>query len=120
MDWGLISFTKTGRIYLRPRLLLPFTFHIAAAILNLVLRFSWAANRISGLKNQHPSHLILLLELAEVFRRSVWNIFRIEWEIIVKQSVATVSKSIDDYKPGNSIDTLSMSQSSKLKGTQMI
>jgi len=97
MDWGLISFTKTGRVYWRPRLLLPVTFHIIAAAINLVLRFSWAANRIPYFQSLHPSHMILIVEIAEVFRRSMWNIFRVEWEIIVKQTGATVAKNLDDY-----------------------
>ena len=97
MDWGLISFTKTGRVYWRPRLLLPITFHIMASVINLALRFSWAANRIPYFQTLHPSHLILIVEIAEVFRRSMWNIFRVEWEIIVKQTGATVSKTLDDY-----------------------
>jgi hypothetical protein len=28
----------------------------------------------------------------------MWNIFRVEWEIIVKQTAATVSKNQDDYR----------------------
>lgn len=96
MDWGLISFTRTGRVYWRPRLLIPFAFHIIAAVVNFILRFSWAANRIKGLQNMHPSHLILLVELAEVLRRSMWNIFRVEWEIIVRQNAAATAKNGDD------------------------
>ena len=45
----------------------------------------------------HPSHLILFIEVAEVFRRAMWNIFRIEWEIIVKQNILTVAKNTDEY-----------------------
>lgn len=28
------------------------------------------------------AHLVFLLEAAEIFRRSVWFIFRIEWEMV--------------------------------------
>ena len=72
-------------------------FHIIAAIVNLVLRFSWAANRFEIFATLHPSHLILFIEVAEVFRRAMWNIFRIEWEIIVKQNILTVAKNTDEY-----------------------
>jgi hypothetical protein len=96
MDWGLISYTKKSGFFFRPRLLLPVTYHIVAAIINLILRFSWAANRIKALEHIHPSHLVLLIELAEVFRRAMWNIFRVEWEIIARQNAAATAKSIDD------------------------
>ena len=29
--------------------------------------------------------LFMFVELGEIFRRAMWNIFRIEWEIIVQQ-----------------------------------
>ena len=29
--------------------------------------------------------IILMIELGEVFRRAMWSIFRVEWEVIVRQ-----------------------------------
>lgn len=85
MDWGFVSFTRDGRMQLRQRCLWPQLTYFLAFILNFVLRFSWAANRIPGLRVLHASQLVLMVELAEVFRRAVWNLYRIEWEILVQQ-----------------------------------
>lgn len=88
MDWGLISICRNGDgsfISFRQRFLLPTFLYIPASVINLILRFSWTANRVLSLKYLHASHLILLVEVAEVVRRALWNIFRIEWEIILKQ-----------------------------------
>lgn len=85
MDWGMITFFRTGKILTRQRLLLPWIIYPPAIIINLLLRFSWAANRIPSLSHLHASHLILLVELGEVMRRAMWNVLRIEWEVIVQQ-----------------------------------
>lgn len=50
--------------------------------MNLCLRFSWAANRLPLFAGLPPAQLVLLLEVAEIFRRSLWFIFRIEWEMV--------------------------------------
>jgi len=83
-DWGLLQFTREGRVYGRQRTMFPVAVYVLACIINLVLRFSWAANRIPYFAAFHASHLVLIMELAEVFRRSMWNFLRIEWEIIVQ------------------------------------
>ena len=85
MDWGLLSFSRDGRIYRRQRMLLPFYSYCFAVVINLILRFSWAINRLPGMENIHSSVVVLIIEVGEVFRRSMWNIFRIEWEILVQQ-----------------------------------
>jgi hypothetical protein len=85
MDWGLITLTRHGKFIPRQRMMMPVYWYILAAALNLVLRFSWAANRIPQLSNLHSSHLVLMVELAEVSRRSMWNIFRVEWEVMSQQ-----------------------------------
>lgn len=90
MDWGLLALYSTPPAPTsplsspnshRPKTIFSFSLHLLISILNLLLRFSWAANRISGLSSLSSSQLVLIIELAEVFRRAVWNIFRIEWEI---------------------------------------
>lgn len=89
MDWGLLSLYSPSPPNIvppspgsfRPRTIFSFPLHLFVSCLNLVLRFSWAANRVQGLSSLPPSQLVLIIELAEVFRRGVWNIFRIEWEI---------------------------------------
>ena len=121
MDWGLFSISREFKVTRRPRLLLPVTFHIIAAIVNLVLRFSWAANRFEIFATLHPSHLILFIEVAEVFRRAMWNIFRIEWEIIVKQSIMTVAKNTDEYSDQDDmIALIDRSQGKLSPGKEMV
>ena len=36
----------------------------------------------------HSSVIILIIEIGEVFRRSMWAVYRIEWEVIVQQDKA--------------------------------
>lgn len=78
MDWGLISI-KDKKLQFRQRILWPVISYYIAVIINLVLRFSWASNRFPYFNQMHASHLVLIVELAEVFRRSMWNLLRIEW-----------------------------------------
>lgn len=82
MDWGLLSCNKDGSLYVRHRTLLPLPLYAIVTVINLLLRFSWAANRITFFESLHPSMLVLVIELGEVLRRSIWFIFRIEWEVI--------------------------------------
>eukprot|EP01041_Mallomonas_annulata_P000255 gene255-470_t len=90
MDWGLLTVHRGGRISTRTRFLVPYPFHFIAATINLFLRFLWAANQIPYFSQMNPTHLLLVVELAEVFRRGVWNIFRVEWEILVQQDKASI------------------------------
>ena len=83
-DWGLLQFTREGRVYGRQRIMYPVAVYVIACFVNLVLRFSWAANRVPYFAAFHASHLVLMVELAEVARRAMWNFFRIEWEILVQ------------------------------------
>ena len=58
MDWGLLTITRKGRIIprQRQRMALPIYCYVFAAILNFILRFSWAANRIPQV-----SHIYIIL-----------------------------------------------------------
>lgn len=42
----------------------------------------------AGMDQLHSSVIVLIIELGEVFRRSIWAIYRIEWEVIVQQERA--------------------------------
>jgi len=90
MDWGLITLHRTGRCTCRSRWLLPFPLHLISCLINLLLRFSWASNLIPYFSSLNPTHLVFLIQFAEVFRRAIWNIFRVEWEVIVQQDRAAV------------------------------
>lgn len=90
MDWGLIQFSmkKNGAVCVcfRPRSLFffPSIAYVFAIVVNLVLRFSWMANQLEVFRGLHATQLVLLVELIEVIRRAIWNVFRVEWEIINK------------------------------------
>lgn len=97
MDWGFITIHRTGKITTRQRSFLPIIFYFPLVIINLCLRFSWAANRLASLSHLHASELILLVELAEVFRRCLWAVVRVEWEVIVQQDKHALSKNQENY-----------------------
>jgi hypothetical protein len=40
------------------------------------------------MNQMHSSVIVLIIEIGEVFRRSMWAIYRIEWEVIVQQDKA--------------------------------
>ncbi len=90
MDWGLVTFTRERKVYARQRMFFPWPIYVFISIINLLLRFSWSINRLPGMQNVHSSVIVLILELGEIFRRAMWNIFRIEWEIIVQQDRASM------------------------------
>ena len=102
MDWGLIQLSMKKNavcVCLRPRSLFffPSFAYLLAAAVNLALRFSWMANQLEVFRGLHATQLVLLVELLEVFRRSIWNIFRVEWEIINKtMKERSVSKGDDE------------------------
>ena len=90
---GFISFSRTGKCSQRQRYFYPFATYVLVGISNLILRFAWAANKLSLFAELDAASLVLCLELIEVFRRSVWNMYRIEWEIIsVEAKGRNVSK----------------------------
>lgn len=64
--------------------MLPWPVYILAAILNLCLRFSWTINRWPGMSHVHSSIIVLIIEIGEVVRRAMWNVIRIEWEVLVQ------------------------------------
>ena len=90
MDWGLFSF-RSGTLVFRQKLLWSTSFYVIAGIINLILRFSWAANRIPQFSKMDASLMLLAVELAEVFRRSMWNLLRIEWEVVNSQIKGSIS-----------------------------
>ena len=100
MDWGLIQFTRTWSYYFRQRCLYHPIFYVCAMIINLILRFSWLAPNIALFRNLHSSNLIILLQLLEVFRRSMWFMFRIEWEVIVQEEKLRSVKDKDEWNDG--------------------
>lgn len=102
MDWGLLSFSRDGKCSSRQRFFYPTITYLLVSGTNLVLRFAWAANKFEAFAGLDASTLVLCLELVEVVRRSVWNMYRIEWEII---TVDSKDKLLDSNSKGVSISS---------------
>ena len=86
MDWGLLKRNRRAAFgwSLRPELLIRSSplMYLALCIFNLGLRFIWALT-LFGVASS-PGGGMFFLEAVEILRRTVWAIFRIEWEYIVK------------------------------------
>ena len=52
----------------------------------MCLRFAWAANKLDFFAGMDAASLVLCLEIVEVFRRSIWNMYRMEWEVIAGEA----------------------------------
>ena len=101
MDWGLFrqanlggkspeergtSFcgSKPAVCRLREPLLVTrsATAHVALCIGDLLLRFVWALSVFGGVPSRGLG--MFFFECVEIVRRTVWAIFRIEWEVVSK------------------------------------
>ncbi|CAN0456819.1 unnamed protein product, partial [Phaeothamnion confervicola] len=81
MDWGLAQ-PGSKRPGLRNTTLLSRASwpYYSAVALDAVLRMVWV---VKYWATELPfTDLVLVLEIVEVCRRSVWNLFRLEWEVI--------------------------------------
>lgn len=78
-------------ITLRPRLRFGAALTLVVVILDTFLRFSWTLRFYENILFSSKDAYILCTEFLEVFRRSVWNLLRVEWELI-KQSQDANSK----------------------------
>jgi len=84
MDWGFCG-SKFDRI--RINRVGASRFGVAgcwiAVVVNTALRFSWMLRFYQHLFKE-TDHYVLLVEFLEVLRRAVWNVFRVEWQVIVE------------------------------------
>ena len=78
MDWGLFQ----SRNLLRPRLEYKWkSLYYLAIIEDLILRFAWSLKLSLGLHLRAQLNLFYtLLAGLEIFRRFVWNFYRVEYE----------------------------------------
>lgn len=91
MDWGLLV-RNGGSWKLRSRRLYPSTtFYWALIIVNALLRFCWTLNfvptrylSVAGvLMRDGGGHVLApIIASAEIVRRSLWALLRVEWESI--------------------------------------
>jgi hypothetical protein len=119
MDWGLMSFSREGKCSTRQRFLYPTITYLLVSSTNLFLRFAWAANKFEAFAGLDASTLVLALELVEVFRRSVWNMYRIEWEIITVESKDKLLDSKVANSGGKDGDLESKGSSSSLSAASL-
>jgi hypothetical protein len=84
MDWGLFQVRGIKYTLLRKHLLLPPVWYYLAMVENTILRFLWLGIFLAKYYSQSPvmsSQIIQFsVALLELFRRFVWNIFRLEYE----------------------------------------
>jgi len=94
MDWGLLKRNPRAPLgwAMRAELLITSRKWVYAAlcVFNLGLRFVWALSLFGYATS--PGGGMFFLEAIEIVRRTVWAIFRIEWEYIVKVLPASYSQ----------------------------
>lgn len=71
-----------GHKCLRPKLRFGFGISIGIFTLDFILRMSWLLRFYESMIFPSVDVYILTTELLEVFRRSIWNLLRVEWEKI--------------------------------------
>ena len=84
-DWGLWRTTQKGRWLLREDIVYnrPWIYHLAI-FLDLILRFAQTLKISLGVYLHVSSDLLFTsLAVAEVFRRFVWNFFRVEFQHVI-------------------------------------
>jgi hypothetical protein len=83
-DWGLFRFSKDVKYKgLRKDIVFNPLLYYLAIILNVFLRFVWVllfAVRLKSKLRLDMQYFLFLVAFAEIFRRFIWNIFRLENE----------------------------------------
>ena len=73
-------------VWLRPRLRFGLTMSALIVLSDAVLRFSWLLRFVSSHLFVSHDAFVLCTQFLEVFRRSIWNLLRVEWENIKQKS----------------------------------
>lgn len=105
MDWGLFRRRRRGAcgVALREPLLVTHrkSVYVALCAFNLLLRFAWALSVFGGIPGRGGG--MFFFEVIEISRRTMWAVFRIEWEVVVKVYHASYS-SLPTMNPGANED----------------
>src|SRR5436309_2550877 len=82
MDWGLFDRNAGDNTFLREEIVYSTMFYYYFAIVeDLVLRFGWVLSlSLTEMGYLHGDLMVSILAPLEVFRRFVWNYFRLENE----------------------------------------
>ncbi|XP_059655817.1 phosphate transporter PHO1 homolog 3-like [Cornus florida] len=80
-DWGLLQRNSDNR-WLRDKLLIPHkSVYFGAMVLNVLLKFAWLQTVLNfRVPFLHRETMIALVAVLEIFRRGMWNFFRLENE----------------------------------------
>lgn len=82
MDWGLFD-SKAPQEYkfLREELVYPVRYYYVVMVEDFILRFGWTLNlSLTEVGAIPPDLITLVLAPCEIFRRFVWNFYRLENE----------------------------------------
>jgi len=105
MDWDMFRYDPNSLLKLRMRShrIYPKHYYIFASVTNLILRFFWVMTlfpiRILDIRSMDKGLLVLILSVAEIYRRAQWAIFRVENECI------------NNYEKFRTIDDVPMAKS---------
>lgn len=80
---------------LRPRLRYGLTISIWIVLTDCLLRFSWMLRFAHHLFPSNDT-FVLFTQFLEVFRRSIWNLLRVEWENIKQRRQSTSEDENDE------------------------
>jgi xenotropic and polytropic retrovirus receptor 1 len=94
MDWSLCN-PFSPHPFLRDLLAFRRTWvYYAAMVLNVIIRFSWIYYVIFMQEIQHSGVLSFIISLAEVCRRGMWTIFRVENEHCANVNLFRASRDV--------------------------
>lgn len=87
MDWGMLQWDKERacwRLSLREQMIVSprKALYALLALFNFALRFLWAMAVFGAVPTR--GHGMFFFEAMEIVRRTVWAVFRIEWEYVAK------------------------------------
>lgn len=87
MDWGMLQWDKERgcwRLCMREQTVIARkkTPYAVLLIFNFLLRFVWALAVFGSVPTR--GHGMFFFETLEILRRTVWAVFRIEWEYVAK------------------------------------
>lgn len=93
MDWGLAATPQARYPLLRDELRYGnAVYYYLAIIMDFALRLCWSLKLSSHLQRHATGQtFVFIFEVLEVFRRFVWNFFRVEWECVKEKVDASES-----------------------------
>ena len=84
--------TSLQKVCLRPRLRFGALASTAIILIDLILRFSWTLRFVHETLFDSFDSFVLTTQFLEIFRRAIWNLLRVEWEILKSQNMNNKGK----------------------------